>query len=231
MKQGKFISRLWFRLYYSNNNSFLQRFNDAIWKRELWTTNLGFSSIIRHYHINNVLQKNNKGYGIRIFTIRLPNPMEVSQLPKERVLAIGHSICEQINNIKSYYQSTLKLEEDNFFWGQGSVFQEVIGREEAFDELCYNHPPGAPDYYERNKETIRCFFREGTLTMEHAQHLGAPLEEVSPEFWPTDFIRVSQQELDEGNNNNNNVNNNGNANNNDNNDSNIDPLDEFMGID
>jgi len=121
--------------------------------------------------------------------------MSIETVNKDPIIEMGRSICDHINNTRSYYESNVFVDPDNYFWAEGSVLQEIIGREEAFDELCFNFPPGAPDYYDRNKEIIRRYFKPGSLTLQQATHLHAPIEEVASEFWPSELVNVDPQDL------------------------------------
>ena len=42
-------------------------------------------------------------------------------------------------------------------------------------------PTSDDDYYEKNKDTIHNFFREGTIPLKLARRLGAPIDVVDPQ--------------------------------------------------
>jgi len=117
--------------------------------------------------------------------------MELHEVPKESVVGIANTICDHLNSAKTFYNSKISVDLKKFFWAEDATFSEVYGWDGAFEELCYSLPPGAEDYYERNKKEINLFFRPGTMTSEQAKRIRAPILEATATTWPTfDFDDV-----------------------------------------
>lgn len=158
---------------------YLQRFSDALYGKYPWVTALGFSKIARSWLVDNVPQKNNSGYPVRLFTLFLD---DASKATKENLLKLGNAICEQLNAMITYYPTKMKVDPTTFFWeNAGDTWEEVIGTEDAWKEFNYQFHPGAPDFFEKHEEEIFMFFKHGNLTPMIGHYLGAPAYEILAE--------------------------------------------------
>lgn len=121
--------------------------------------------------------KNIKGYGVRLFILRLPTPMNISDIDRNMIIEMGKDLCQNVNTTRSYYDSTIVVDPDKYFWADGALFRDVYGDEAAYQELIYHCPPKGGNYMERHEDTVRLFFPKGYFPPVHAQELGLPQEE------------------------------------------------------
>ena len=67
---------------------------------------------------------------------------------------------------------------------EGAVWVDVLGISAAYMQLIQitGFPTGEADFYEMNKTIIDTYFRTSTYSLDLARILGAPPEEIHPEF-------------------------------------------------
>jgi len=161
---------------------------DAAQRFDKWYKILGLKQFQRYYHINGEPLINARGYKTRLFTQFLPGTQTLEEVDKKQVIAMGHSICEQLNAMDTWYKTKMKVDPENFFFGEHLTVSDLIGSEDAFKDLQYSVPMGADNYYDLNKDTIRLYFRPGTLSFDQGTRMRAPYTEIDPKFWPSDQL-------------------------------------------
>ena len=153
---------------------------DAIYKGEKWVRDLGIDSKNQKWFHENEVVNNEKGYPIRMFVLRCEE-----MPPKEKIFDLGEHICIQINSAPGN-RTTTSVERDAFFWidpDTKPVWSDIVGVDVAMETLMIKTGvPNADDYFKQNKDIIHSFFHPGSLSLQLARVLKAPMEEVHPDF-------------------------------------------------
>ena len=153
----------------TNNNWSEKCFFDALRRRDNWITDLAFDSSCLFWYENNVVQKNPKGYYIRMFAIRTEkNPSN------EQLLNLGHHLCTKINELPGNTTKT-EIDETSYFWipREEAVWAGIIGIDEALVQLTKSKGHVYAGYFEIHKAAIDTYFHSGTYSLALAQRVTA----------------------------------------------------------
>jgi len=150
-------------------------FSDNVKNESNWVRALNIDSTFRYWFHNNIGQKNNRGYLMRLFTIF------VEAVPtKEAIIQLGEHICQRIN-AHPHNDTTISVKQDSYFWLEDAVWADLIGSDQAYRALLMetSQTPG-PGYFETYKSIIYSYFHPKTLSRELARMLHAPTGEIHP---------------------------------------------------
>jgi hypothetical protein len=133
-------------------------FYDAIRRNETWTTMLNISPNTMHWFDGEILQVNNKGFAICLFTIYM------STFPPARlILDVAQHICEQLNNIEGN-NMMITVDPSTFFWKRGEVvWADVIGSQKAYDTIILMKGQPYPGFFQQNESFIYTYFHRGSI--------------------------------------------------------------------
>jgi hypothetical protein len=132
---------------------------------------------------DNQPQMNARGFCFRLFVIK------VAKVPsQESTIELATYLCEQLNKLDKKNEgtnnaTTVELHESDFFWkpSPNTVWADVIGINAALDMLQKaKGTPGNQDYYVTHKSFIDSLFHSGTYSIDLAEKLYAPVEEIDP---------------------------------------------------
>lgn len=151
-------------------------FFEAIWSKPQWVLDCGLHDEVLQWVHNGIPMKNNKGYNVRLFFIKCDNTPQDSM-----VLEYAQIICAEINQTPKN-NTTLLVDEHNFFWiptDAKPVWRDVVGADKAL-EMLLDQQPWSPKYYQNNKNLVHIYFAPGTLSLDLAKALEAPMDQVHP---------------------------------------------------
>jgi len=156
-------------------------FWEAVRNRATWKDEIGIADRVLEWADDDVVQKNNKGFAIRLFEL----PVEVEALPTFATLVkIGDFICNTINALPDN-KTTLSIDPDTYLWLTplgSAVWSDVIGSEAAYLKMIRLCGQPIPGYYERNLAVIHTFFRPESFDPDLARRIYAPFEQIHPEL-------------------------------------------------
>jgi hypothetical protein len=152
-------------------------FFDAIRDREAWVADLHFDTSCLSWYKENVAQMSvtkSGTYAIRMFVINALGAPPGEQ----QIFRLASYICKILSDKPSSRLPTTFVANDSFFWMKKPVWSEIIGETAALEMLARNHGPIGMGYYAQNADTVHTFFRQGSLSMEVARVIDAPLSQV-----------------------------------------------------
>ena len=175
---------------------------DAISQKKPWTTKVHFDPFYLVWFLNNVRQVNSKGYPIRLFPIYIKNTNKISDA---NLLQLGRFIAHRID-AEPDNDTNLIISEESYFWIRNATWQELIGVDAAIRHLRFRTGAFFDGYYDKFKTTILAHFPLGTMPLQLAQDLHAPIEHVDPSTIPhreSPLATISHAPSDTSNNDNN----------------------------
>ena len=153
---------------------------DAISQNKPWTSKVHFDPYYLIWFVNNVRQANHKGYPIRLFPIYIKNTTKISDA---NLLQLGRFIAHRID-AEPENDTKLIVSEDSYFWIRDATWHELIGVDAALCHLWFRTGPFFDGYYDKFKTTILAHFPLGTMPLQLAQAINAPIEHVDPSTIP-----------------------------------------------
>jgi hypothetical protein len=95
------------------------------------------------------------------------------------IIKLGNVICANLNAVNSYFPTVMRIEEEKYFWTDaGNSYEEIVGRESAWEDFNAQYHPGHPDFFENNEKEIFMYFKRGNLSPSIGRILGAPQTEI-----------------------------------------------------
>ena len=139
---------------------------------------LGFTKFTCDWHDNNVVQKNNKGYPIRLF------PILLQQEPtEEAALTIARQVAAVLTELTQNSPRTV-VNESNFIFKKKVVWSDLVGNDKALALIQQLHgfPTDNPSFWKDHGKSMCAYFHPRTYSRELAAILHAPTEMIHPDL-------------------------------------------------
>jgi hypothetical protein len=166
---------------------------DAMREKDGWAREANLDERALLWYKDNIPMLNNREYGIRLFLVQV----EDTHIPDSSLLKLGNYIADRVNEEKKN-DTVLEVDPKSFFWMRDAVWSELIGEEAALKRLSTKSSTTfGEDYFDKHRDLILKYFREGKLTPNAARILCAPYTEVDPSYFPEELLETEDNGIQE----------------------------------
>jgi hypothetical protein len=169
-------------------------FSDALGsetkRTENWVTHLAISTMTYPWFDNNVKQRNNKGFPIRLFV------MYADLVPTHNaVYKFCQSVCDCLNATPGN-TTKISVDEKKMFWlpGNNAVWSDIVGNTKSCEMITYDKGEPKLGFYEEYEDEILTHFHYGSFDLDLAAYFYAPVATLHPSINRDNFKGYSDYE-------------------------------------